>query len=673
MKMGKVSRSSVETRINELKNKIQQHDHAYYVLDNPTVSDKEYDSLLRELKDLETQNPGLITPDSPTQRVSGKPVSQFKSFKHPVPMLSLENTYSAEEIKAWLKRIEKIVGHSDFEFVCNPKIDGLSLALHYKNGRFVQAATRGDGETGEDVTLNAKTIKSIPLKLKESYPSELEVRGEVYISKSDFLKLNQSLKERGEAPFANARNAASGALRQKDSKITASRPLRFFVHSFAQKEKPPYKTYREFLAHCGKMGLPVVDPVQLTKGDKKTIDVCLNWQDKRTNWNFEADGVVIRVNDLGDQRKLGSTAKAPRWAIAYKFPATQATTKLLDVEHSVGRTGIITPTAKLEPVECGGVVISNASLHNYDEVKRLDVKIGDTVFIERAGEVIPKVIKAVKSKRTGNETNILPPIKCPSCQTPVVKLKDEVAIRCPNIECPIQIERRIIHFASRDALDIEGMGEAVVSQLVHQLHLRDVADIYSLKKSDFLKLDLFKDKRADNVVNAIQKSKERGLDKLIYALGVPNIGEKGGLLLAREFGSLDKLSGAHVDELTAIRDIGPIAAQSIHSFFRSKAIRATLQKLKKYNFNPQYKATRIHNKDISNKTFVFTGELKNLSRKEAEKIVMDHGGKASGSVSAKTNFVVVGENPGSKAKKAKTLGIPVLSESAFLAMVNKVS
>ncbi len=663
-----------EAELAKLRDEIRRHDNAYYVFDNPTISDREYDQLYKRLKDLEEANPELISPDSPTQRVAGKAVTTFGQVKHAVPMLSLDNSYSEEEVRAWLERVLKILGGHPSQFVLNPKIDGLSLSLIYEDGVLVKAATRGDGVTGEDVTLNARTIKAIPLKLQKVPARKFEVRGEVYMEIKDFQKMNKQIEESGQQAFANPRNAAAGALRQKDPNITATRPLKFFAHSYGDMVGSHFKTYVEFLKACEAAGVPVDRPLTIVKTIDDVLTACLKMQDGRDNLPFEIDGMVVRIDDLEQQRVLGYTAKSPRFAFAYKFPAKQATTKVLDVVHSVGRTGVITPAASLQPVLCGGVTISNATLHNYDEVGRLDVRIGDTVVIERAGEVIPKVLKVLTEKRTGQERVIEIPGKCPACGSPLKHLKEEVAIRCLNPNCPVQIERTIIHFASRDAMDIEGMGEAVVHQLIENPGIKDVAEIFTLEKADLLKLELFADKRAENLVNAIEKAKTRPLERLIYGLGIPNVGEKTAITLAEKFGNLDMLSKADETELQRASEVGPVIAQSIRQFFTLPRVAETLKKLKKNGVDPKYEAPKtIQNSPFTGKTVVFTGELQKFSREEAERLIRTFGGKATGSVSAKTDFLVAGESAGSKLAKAEKLGVKVLSEAAFLSMINKVT
>jgi DNA ligase (NAD+) len=668
-----MKKSAPNAEIEKLRDEIRHHDHMYYVLDRPEISDKEYDALLSRLKTLEDNNPDLITPDSPTQRVSGKAVTTFEQIKHRVPMLSLDNTYSADEVKAWVERMEKISHDSKMTFVLNPKIDGLSLSILYENGHLKHAATRGDGTTGEDVTLNARTIKAIPLKLRGDVPAVFEVRGEVYMDIDDFRKMNERLIENGDEPFANPRNAAAGSLRQKDPRITATRPLKFFAHSSGDLKGVHFKHYTEFLSICEKAGIPTCKPYKTENSVDGVIKRCSAWESEREKWPFETDGVVVRIDSIEQQNVLGTTAKSPRWAIAFKYAARQATTKVLDVVHSVGRTGVVTPAAKLEPVECGGVIISNVTLHNYDEVDRLDVKIGDTVLIERAGEVIPKVVKVITSKRSGHEKTIHRPTQCPSCGNKLVQLDGEVAIRCINLSCPTQIERSLIHFASRDAMDIEGMGDVVVAQIIRDLKVNDIADIFALAKDDVLKLDLFADKRAENLIDAIQKSKKQSLDRFIFGLGIPNIGEKASYVLAEHFGSIDQLVKATEDELTRLRDMGPVAASSIRAFFARPGVLNTLEKLKKAGVNPIYeKAASSEGALFANKTIVFTGELKTMARSEAEKLVRTLGGNATGSVSKKTDFVVVGENAGSKLAKAEKLGIKTITEDAFLSMIKKV-
>jgi len=664
----------IEADAEKRREELRRHDHAYYVLDRPKISDAEYDRLYRKLADLETQFPAIATPDSPTRRVGGKPVSSFDQVRHRVPMLSLDNTYSEEEVREWLERARRIIGEDrKVEFVVNPKIDGLSMSVIYENGVLTEASTRGDGTTGEDVTLNARTIRSLPLKLKGKPFKRFEVRGEVFMNVADFLKMNEALVADGKEPFANPRNFAAGSLRQKDPSLTAQRPLRFMAHSYGDLEGLDFTTYTEFLDACEAAGVPIARPLTIVKTIDDALKVALKLNETRDRLSFEIDGAVARINDITQQRELGFTAKSPRWAFAYKFAAKQATTKVLNVIHSVGRTGVITPAGQLDPVPCGGVTISNVTLHNYDEVERLDLRVGDTVVIERAGEVIPKVVKVLPEKRTGQEKKVIPPTRCPACETPVSRIEGEVALRCMNLNCPVQIARSVIHFASRDAMDIEGMGEAVVQQLLDAPGLKDVSDIFTLTQDDFLKLELFAEKRAGNLVKAIEKAKKQPLERLIYGLGIPDVGEKTAFTLSERFKDLETLENASEDELTRAYDVGPVIASSIRQFFQLPRVRETLKKLRKLGVDPRYKADPNASARLSGKTVVFTGELTKMTREEAERLVRTMGGKATGSVSAKTDFLVAGDAAGSKLKKAQTLGVKVLTEDAFLSMIKKLS
>lgn len=662
-------------KIEELKKEIRHHDYLYYVLAQPEIADYEYDNLMKHLKKLEEKNPQFITDDSPTQRVSGKAVKDFTTVKHSASMLSLDNTYSSDEILEWDKRVKKIIVSEDYEYVIEPKIDGISCTLTYKNGVLAQGATRGDGDNGEDITLNIKTIRSIPLSLLPStlypLPSLLEVRGEVYIDKTDFQKLNEEILNNGEQSFANPRNAAAGSLRQKNPQITGERKLKFIVHSYSTipgTEK--FKTHFEFLKLCEILGLPTtLKNITVAKNIGEVIVQCKKWEIGREKLAYEIDGLVIKINSLSQQQKLGFTMKSPRWAIAYKFPAKQATTKIKNIVVQVGRTGTLTPVAELEPIECGGVLISRATLHNFEEVERLDVQIGDTVLIERAGEVIPKIIKVIKTKRTGDEKKLKIPEKCPVCEQPIAKVKEEdVAWRCINPSCPAHLENGLVHFAKREAMDIEGFGEAAVTQLVSKKMVSDFADIYYLKKDDLLKLELFKEKKAQNLLDAIEKSKTRPLSRLLFGLGIRNVGEKAAIVLAEKFLSMDNLMKATVDDLQKIYEVGPVVAEAVVKFFIMPETRKLVEKLKKIDVNMK-EEIKTGPKIFEGKTFVFTGELKNFSRNDAESKVRELGGNAAASVSQKTDFVVAGDNPGSKLNKAKKLGVKTISEDEFLKMI----
>ena len=673
--MGKLE--EVKRKAEKLREEIRHHDYRYYVLNQPEISDKEYDDLVKKLKQLEKQHPQLITPDSPTQRVGEKPLIGFKTVKHQVAMLSLDNTYSSEEIKEWDKRVHKGLPQEKAEYVVELKIDGVGVSLTYQKGVFLVGATRGDGVTGDDITQNLKTIKSIPLRFLTTESSQLpdliEVRGEVFMERNDFEKLNVEKKKKGEALFANPRNATAGSLKLLDSRLTAQRKLTCFIHSFGTLEGGKvYKTHWEFLQSAKRLGLRVNPQIKLCKNIDEVISYCGNWENKRGRLGYEIDGMVVKVNSLLQQKTLGYTMKSPRWAIAYKFPAQQATTTLKDIILQVGRTGVITPVAMLMPVECGGVTISRATLHNFDEIKRLDVRIGDRVIVERAGEVIPKIVKVVESVRKGRREIFKVPEKCPECGGKITKEKEEeVAYRCINPSCPAQLERGLVHFASRNAMDIEGFGESVVEQVVRDGLAKDFADIYSLRKEDFLKLELFAEKRAQNLRDAIEKSKERPLARLLFALGIRHVGEKAAETLAEEFGSIDALMEAKKEELERIPEVGPALAGSVKEFFKQKEIKRLIERLKKAGLKLAQERVKKGPQILAGKTFVFTGELKGYSRTEAEELVKNLGGETSSSVSKKTSYVVVGESPGSKYENAKALGVPILSEEQFEKLIKK--
>ena len=656
-------------QIEDLRNQIRHHDYLYYCLDNPEISDFEYDKLFKQLQKLENDNPLFITPDSPTQRVSGSVVSStFKQVKHNTPMLSLDNSYSMEDVLAWNERIKKnLETNEETEFIIEPKIDGLSASLTYVNGSFVSGATRGDGEYGEDITENLKTIKNIPLKLLNNNSMLCEIRGEVYINKKDFQQLNDNLIDNGVSKFANPRNAAAGSLRQKNPNITAQRKLSFFVHSFGQVQGIELRKHSEFLDFCSKIGFPIQKEIKVCKNINEVKDFLMYLQDNRDNLPYEIDGAVVKVNDYNLQRIIGYTNKSPKWAIAYKFPARQATTKLLSIELQVGRTGVITPKATLSPVKLSGVTISNATLHNFDEIERLNVNIGDDVIIERAGEVIPKIIKVAKKNSLGY---FLPPLYCPSCNSKIVKEEDDVYYNCINPSCPAQFRRSLIHFVSRDAMNIDGFGEVVVDQLLKLKKLHTFADIYKLTFDDLMLLELFKEKKANNLIQAIINSKKQPLNKLIFALGIKHIGDKSAKILANKFKTIDKLIIATKEELLSINEIGPILVQSILDFFANEQILQMINELKSLDINTIEPENNSSFTPLANKTFVLTGELSSLTRKDAENIILSLGGKTTSSVSKKTDYVVVGENPGSKYQKALTLGIKILNEQEFKDLTN---
>ncbi len=665
-----VNKSSTD-KIAELRKLIARHEYLYYTSDNPEISDGQFDALMKELKNLELQYPLLITSDSPTQRVGGQYADIFKPVAHINPMLSMDNCYAEKEFLAWIKRVSSAFKNEELEYIIEPKIDGLSCAIEYKDGVFFRASTRGDGKKGEDVTPNVKTIKSLPLRLQgKKIPKYFEIRGEVFIDKKDFDFLREEQIAKGSEPFANPRNAAAGSLRQKDSSITAKRKLKFYTHSYGSIEgvDKPLK-HSEYLDYCAELGIPIPAMRKIFKTSQEIINFYKSYSDKRFKLPYEIDGLVIKVNRYNQQAFLGNTAKSPRWAIAFKYPAQQATTILEDVFFSVGRTGVITPVAKLKPVKCSGVLISNSTLHNFDEIKRLGLRLGDTIIIERAGEVIPKVIKVVVTARTGKEKEISIPKICPSCKKDIYKDAQEVAYKCLNPLCPAQIKRNIFHFASRGAMNIDGLGDSIIDQLADRKLIENYADIYDLTKENFLSLDLFKDKRADNIIAEIEKSKTQPLSKLLFALGIKQVGAKNALILAEHYKNIQNLMKAEFEDLSLIDEIGPIIAKSIKDFFNREEVKAIIEKFIAAGLNLQEPEKSGANLKFSGKTFVFTGELEAMSRSEAINTLREFGGKDSTSVSKKTSFVVAGANPGSKFKKAEKLQVKILTEKEFIEMM----
>jgi DNA ligase (NAD+) len=663
--------ASAKAEIDKLRKEIRDHDRRYYIEDNPVISDTEYDMLMRRLQELEREHPELATPDSPTKRVAGEVGSDFKPVKHAVPMLSLDNAYDEEEVRAWSERLFKQLPAGEKpRFVVEAKIDGLSCALTYENGLLVRAATRGDGETGEDVTANARTMRSVPLRLSPAAapPARLEIRGEVVMFDADFKKLNDRLIAEGKEPFVNPRNCAAGSLRQKDARITASRNLRFIVHSFGVWEPDnPIQSHSEFLKTAKTMGFRVEPHVVVDRVDDIIKEYHSFKSDRLERLPYAVDGLVVKVDSYAHQKRAGWTSKSPRWAIAFKYPAQQASTTVEDIIFSVGRTGAITPVAKVKPVFCAGVTISNVTLHNFDEIARLGVHVGDSVLIERAGEVIPKVVKVTKTARDAREVH--PPRKCPVCGGRVAKEAEFVAYYCENPDCPAQIKRSLLHFASRPAMDIQGLGEQVADALVDAGTVKGLADVYDLSKDDLLKVPLFAETRAQNLLDQIQASRRRPLSKVLYALGIRHVGEKMAEVLSENF-SLDELAAADAETLQRVPDVGPVVAQTLEAFFKSEDVRALVSRLKKagLDFRRTPRKT-VAGSPFAGKTFVFTGELAKMTRDEAEEKVKALGGKASGSVSSKTAFVVAGEAAGSKLKKAQQLGVAVLDESQFIEML----
>ncbi|NLX51943.1 MAG: NAD-dependent DNA ligase LigA [Deltaproteobacteria bacterium] len=663
-------------RIADLRKMIRHHNARYYQQDAPEISDAEYDRLMRELQELEALFPDDGIASSPTQRVGAAPLAKFSPFSHPQPMLSLANAFSPEEILEFDARLRRLTKTDAIDYVAEPKLDGLAVNLIYENGLFQRGATRGDGTTGEDVTQNLRTIGSLPLKMTPSaacpFPEFLEVRGEVYMERKPFEKLNRRRETQGEDPFANPRNAAAGSLRQLDAKITARRPLNIFLYGAGSVRGAAFTTHWEILETLAAWGFPVNPLVRRAPDISAGLAYFAEIGALRPSLPYDIDGVVLKVNALALQDVLGSVSRSPRWALACKFPAQQATTVVCDIIVQVGRTGTLTPVAVMEPVTVGGVVVSRATLHNADEVQKKDIRIGDTVVIQRAGDVIPEVVRALTDKRSGREMPFRMPGRCPECGSDIVRREGEAAHRCVNLSCPAQIKEHIRHFASRGAMDIEGLGEKVTAQLFDARLIADPADLYFLKPEQLLALDRQADKSVRKLLDAIERSKTPPLDKFIYALGIRHVGERTAGLLARQFDSLQNLLRADVSTLTALNEIGPEIAQSIVEFFAEDHNRKLMEKFDKAGLMPQTPA-QTTGAPLAGKTFVFTGSLESMGRTEAKSLVEAQGGVVLSSVTGKTSYVVAGSEPGSKLDKAASLRIPVISETEFLKLVGRTT
>ena len=662
-----MNKKEAKKRIKRLRDEINYHNFKYYAENNPVISDYEFDQLLKELESLENQFPDLVTPDSPTQRVGGEPLEGFTTVEHKKTMLSLDNTYTYDELREFDERVKKNV--EDAHYVVEPKIDGTGVALLYEKGVLVRGATRGDGVRGDDITSNLKTIPSIPLRLREKTLKNVEVRGEVYFPLKGFRKYNRKQAEKGEAVFANPRNAAAGSLRQLDPKIVASRPLDIFIYTISFSEKD-FLTHEKAIKVLQKAGFRVNPLVKKVENMEEVIRYCEELEKKRETLDYEIDGAVIKVNSLAKQNELGETTKHPRWAIAYKFAAKQATTKLKDIVIQVGRTGTLTPVAILDPVPVGGVTVSRATLHNFDELKRKDVKIGDVVLVERSGDVIPQVVKSVKEKRTGNEKARRIPKKCPICGSKIVHIEDEVAVRCPNRMCPARLKWRIKYYASRDAMDIDHLGESTIDKLIENDLIDNIADLYNLKKEDILTLEGFKEKSAQNLLDSIKESKNQSLSRLIYGLGIRHVGKYAAQLLASQYNSIDILAKIDIEELKEIHGLGDKTAEAIGTFFATEENIELINKLKNIGIKT-HEVVRTEDMPLKGKKFVFTGGLQSLSRPDASDAVKQKGGIVSSSVSKDTDYVIVGEKPGSKYEKAKKMGLTILNEEEFKKLVGK--
>jgi len=659
-------------RIEKLRAEIRYHERKYYVENNPEISDYEFDQLVKELEAMEAQYPEFITPDSPTQRVGGEPAEEFATVEHRVVMLSLDNTYSQEELLDFDNRIRKLLPGQEIEYIAELKLDGLGVALIYENGKLVRGATRGDGERGEDVTGNLKTIRSIPLVLEGigARLPILEVRGEVYMQKHAFEELNRQREEKGETIFANPRNASAGSVRLLDPRITASRPLDIFMYALSYVEGASFSTHWESLQALKEMGFRINPHAQGFSTIEEVTGYCDLWATRRDELDYEIDGIVIKVNSLAQHVELGSTTKSPRWAISYKFPARQATSKIEDIIVQVGRTGALTPVAVLSPTPLSGIVITRATLHNEDEIRRKDIRIGDTVLIERAGDVIPAVVMVIEEKRTGQEKEFQMPDKCPVCGSDVFKPEGEAVARCTNSACPAQIKEHLHHFASRDAMNIDGLGPSIIDQLVEKKLVRNAADLYFLKHEQLAELERMGEKSAQNLIDAITNSKTNNLSRLIFALGIRHIGVRAAEILAEHYHSIDTLAQSKEDELRTIYEIGPKVAESIIQFFQQEGNKAMLKRLQEARVRmSEEEAKVVGEQPLEGKTFVLTGTLKNMTRDEASEAIKKAGGKVTSSVSKNTNYVVVGESPGSKYDRAKKLGITILTEEEFMHLI----
>ncbi|MHA7740643.1 NAD-dependent DNA ligase LigA [Priestia aryabhattai] len=664
---------TAKSRVQELRDLLNQYGYEYYVLDQPSVPDAEYDKLMNELIEIEESFPELKTADSPTQRIGGQVLDAFEKVQHQTSMLSLGNAFNEEDLRDFDRRVRQAVG-DEFSYVCELKIDGLAVSLRYEDGYLVLGATRGDGTTGENITENLKTIRSIPLRIKE--PLSMEVRGEAFMPRKSFEALNEAKMERDEVPFANPRNAAAGSLRQLDPKIAAKRNLDIFVYAMTDTGELEIDSHSESLNLLDDLGFKTNKERQTCETIDDVIAYIESWQTKRPELSYDIDGIVVKVDSFDQQAELGTTAKSPRWAIAYKFPAEEVVTKLVNIELTVGRTGVITPTAILEPVQVAGTTVQRASLHNEDLIREKDIRIGDYVVVKKAGDIIPEVVNVIEEKRTGEEQEFTMPTHCPECESELVRLEGEVALRCINPSCPAQIREGLIHFVSRNAMNIDGLGEKVISQLFREQLIKDVADIYTLTKQQLIELERMGEKSADNLIAAIEASKENSLERLLFGLGIRHVGAKAAKTLAQHFETIDKLTKATYDELVAINEIGAKMADAIVAYFTQEEVQELIHELKEYGVNLTYKGPKlvsVENIDsvFAGKTVVLTGKLEQLSRNEAKAQIEALGGKVTGSVSKKTDLVVAGEEAGSKLTKANELEIEVWDEARLLTELNK--
>lgn len=680
--LNQMTPEDVRTEAQRLRQQINRANYLYYIKDQPDISDSDYDKLMRRLQELEATYPALVTPDSPTQRVGATPQTQFAAHQHIVPMLSLQNAFGEDELRAFDERCKRFLGMEpgeDIEYICELKFDGLAVSLTYSDGIFTAGATRGDGVRGENITENLRTIRSIPLNIVHSrrdapevrpVPRLVEVRGEVILFHEEFRRINEERETSGEPTFANPRNAAAGSVRQLDSRITAGRNLTMFCYGIGAHEGVEFDTQFQILETLGDWGFRVNPDIEVCASIDEAADYIRQWETRKEDLPYDVDGMVVKVNSLALQTRLGFVARNPRWATAYKYPAHQVQTRVNDIIVSVGRTGALTPVAFLEPVEVGGVIVSRATLHNEGEIRRKDVRIGDTVVVQRAGEVIPEVVEVVTARRTGAEREFVMPDKCPVCGSDVERVEGEAVARCVGIACPAQVSENIIHFASRSAMDIDGVGPALIDQLLEKGLIHDPADLYSLTVDDIEPLERMARKSAENACNAIQQSKTASLARLVYALGIRHVGERTAQVLADRFGSIDALRNASEEELARTPDVGPVVAESIARFFMQEETAEVLRKLKEAGIDPKVEA-RAESEAFAGKTIVFTGGLETMTREQAEALVYKLGGAPSSSVSKKTDLVVAGEKAGSKLEKARSLGVKVVSEADFVEMLKQ--
>lgn len=669
MNLFETAENDVREEIEKLRAEINHHNELYYQKSAPEIADAEFDALLARLKKLEEENPALITPDSPTQRVGGR-AEGFQPFVHRVPLMSLDNSYDLEDLKAFDERCRRLADGREFDYVAELKIDGLSVALHFENGVLTAGATRGDGVVGDDVFSNVKTIRTIPLKLKGDFPSQVEVRGEVFLSRSQFQKINAELEMQGEKTFANPRNCAAGTLRQLDASIVASRRLDMFPYDLLSGAAKMFASHWEIFEWLKEKGFNVNPHRRLCRDFAELAAFIEEMQAKRDSLDYDIDGIVVKVNQTRLQAEFGATTKAPRWAIAYKYPAMQATTKLHDIKIQVGRTGSLTPVAVLEPVLLAGTVVSRASLHNEDEIKRLNLKLGDYVLIEKSGEIIPQILQVIESRRDGTERDYEFPKTCPVCASPALRPPGEAVTRCSNPDCPAKVKARILYFAARKAMDIEGLGDVLVEKLVDSGRVKNVADLYDLQLEELAALERMAEKSATNLLNQIEASKTRGLQRLLYGIDIRHVGERYAKILANHYRTIDNLARATVEELDAIHEIGLTVAVSVYEFFQNPLHLEIIERLKAAGVSMEIAggAAKSLNENFAGKTFVLTGKLETMTRDEAAAIIENQGGRVSSSVSKKTDYVVAGEDAGSKLTKAESLGVKVLSEDEFKAM-----